>query len=609
MSLEATAVALAKSAGTVSLFKAAAERIERSLKGPAKALGIKALAALQGYSAYLAETNERVSMFKTFADPTKPVPLIDHFVETKFKVPRSKRAINQDDIIQKLKRPTRMVISATAGFGKSMVMRYIALSLYENPNGKIPVFLELRNLSRMSSPDIITYINASYRQSTAVQVESFRQSLASGAIVLLLDGFDELNHEIRREIENQILSIARQYPLTAMVISGRPDDRFKSWREFSIFKVLPMDQSQVIDLINKLEYDRGVRKRFIQKIKDGLFRTHESFMSTPLLAILMLLTFEQNANIPDKMHLFYSEAFRTLFHKHDALKEQYDRSRKSLLAVDEFEKVFSVFCLKTYVLEKLEFTEREILSYVKDALAYEGFEDKADDFLFDIEEAVCLFVKEGSSYFFVHRSFQEYFTALFLANCAEEIRNEFIEQVAVRYWDSVLPMLFDMASDQIVPSWVQPKCEKYLNEVGARPDQMSPLRARFEEIIFYKEGDGVSLSHFAFGPFWKFIAVMMRFYPDVERNTELNFGGIERWVRDNWKLASKYTVEAPSKTAQPGVQFVKVPIEVIPEAVLVASGLPALADGEYDHVKSIETGLDKEQRGKNEFLKKLFARA
>ncbi len=460
-------------AATSALFKSANERAERVLRGPAKGLVIRALASLQSYAPFLQETHDRVSTFKTFADPTKPVSLLDHFVETRFQVSRDKPTVNQTAIIQRLTRPSRFVVSATAGFGKSMVMRYFALALFENPMGKIPIFLELRNLNRVSAPSIISFLHSSYKRISDVQVESFKQGLSGGAFVLILDGFDELNHDLRAVIESEVLQIARDYPLCSIIISGRPDDRFKSWRNFSIIKVAPMAKDQVVDLINKLEYERGVRKRFIQKVNNGLYDSHKSFMSTPLLAILMLLTFEQNANIPDKMHLFYGEAFKTLFHKHDALKEQYDRSRKSGLMVDEFEKVFSVFCLKTYVQEKTEFSFGEIMSSVKDAIRYEHQDVKPADFLFDVEEAVCLVMKEGASYFFVHRSFQEYFTALFLANCAGNIRDNFIAKISSRYWDNVLPMLFDMAASQIEPTWVANNTQEYLNDVGFEENQIN----------------------------------------------------------------------------------------------------------------------------------------
>lgn len=611
MVIESVALAAATAAGkaagtsaTTALFKAATERAERSNKGAAKSILIKALASLQTYSAYLQETNDRVSTFKTFADPTKPVKLLDHFVGVKLQIGRGKATINQDELISRLRRPSRFVISATAGFGKSMVMRYIALALFENPMGKIPLFLELRNLNRVTNPDIINFLHSSYRQTGEVQLESFRKGLEGGTFVLILDGFDELNHELRKSIEEQIINIGRTYKDCSIVISGRPDDRFKAWASFSLLKVAPMEKKQIIELINKLDYDNGVRRRFIQKIKNGLYESHDSFLSTPLLAILMLLTFEQNANIPDKMYLFYGEAFKTLFHKHDALKEQYDRSRKSSLVVDEFEKVFSVFCLKTYVQEKTEFVYNEIIGSIKDALRYENRSVSPEDFLFDIEEAVCLLMKEGPSYFFVHRSFQEYFTAVFLATCAETIRDEFIDHVSTRYWDNVLPMLFDMASAQIEPTWVAKNCGEYLHKVGFDAPKTRPLLARFESITLWKQGGSVRISSFTFGPFHRFINIMMKFYPIITEFSDLNFDPIEDWVRLNWEgLSLEYKVTTGQDE---NLMLIAIPFDRIPEEVLNPSGFDALCEYEYRQIDIIAKNLNNDQGAKNAFLENLF---
>jgi hypothetical protein len=599
---------LATSSASISVFKSAMSRVEQTVKGPARAVYTKALASLQGYSAYLEDTHNRVSTFKTFANPTQPVSLLDHFVTTEFEIKGRKKKFTQDDLIARLSKPSRLVVQATAGFGKSMVMRYISLALFENPIGLIPIFLELRHLNRVKSPDIVTYIHATYRRVSEVQIEALKQGLKSGAFVMVLDGFDELNHDLRPIIESQILELVKEYPLCSVIVSGRPDDRFLAWREFTTLKIKPMGKLQIIELLNKLEYDSDTKKRFITKIKKGLYETHESFLSTPLLAILMLLTYEQNANIPDKIHMFYAKAFETLFHKHDALKEQYERARKSPLQVDEFEKVFSIFCLKTYVQEKTEFTKTEILSAIRMALEYEKQAAPPADFLFDIEEAVCLMMREGTSYFFVHRSFQEYFTAVFLSNCAQNIRDSFINNVAIRYWDTVLPMLFDMAADQIEPTWVVQRIADYRQAVGFEDGKLSPLAARFEYITLSRGQDGaVHMGRLAAGTWWHFIAIMMRFYPEITYNGEVHFHPAEKWGQDNW---DNLPAEEESFTiAENKIAIKKVLMKDLPDEVVERMGIAKLAASEYNFVEKIGKRVKKEQGAKNEFLDSLFSRA
>ena len=265
-----------------------------------------------------------------------------------------------------------------------------------------------------------------------------------------------------------------------------------------------MSKPKVIELIKKLDYDAGVKKRFIDKVRNEYYETHESFLSTPLLAILMLLTFERNANIPEQLHLFYAKAFETLYEKHDATKEQHQRARKTSLQIDQFQSLFATFCLKSYVQEKMEFSTSEMTELIRESIRFQKMDVDPTDFLFDIEESVCLVMKEGGSYFFIHRSFQEYFTAIFLKSCAEDMRDKFLDRVDFRIWDSVLPMLFAMAASQVEPTWVASRLDKYLENVGPKPGQISPLEATIEGLGFHKTGERITLMRFVPGPFSSF---------------------------------------------------------------------------------------------------------
>ena len=182
---------------TKAVFASASQAAARALKGPAKSLAIKLLSSFEGYSDYLEETNARVSTFKVFSNPSQPVKLLDHFVDIEFDDGRNKKdVITQVDIIEKILKGGKVVISATAGHGKSMAMRYIALSLFENPKGKIPIFIELRHINRVSTANLLAFINSTYRKMSGVQVEALKSGLELGLFCLIFDGFDEVNHDI-----------------------------------------------------------------------------------------------------------------------------------------------------------------------------------------------------------------------------------------------------------------------------------------------------------------------------------------------------------------------------------------------------------------------------
>jgi hypothetical protein len=206
-------------------------------------------------------------------------------------------------------------------------------------------------------------------------------------------------------MEKQIFSLREQYPELILIVSSRPDpdNRFQSWTKFHICRVQPMTQPQVTELVEKLDYDSQIKRKFLKSLKDSLFATHESFLSNPLLCIMMLITFEQYGHIPDKMHIFYEHAFDALFFRHDTAKEGvYRRKTHGNLPIDEFRDCLSAFCIISYSKERFSFTHTEVLDTIKSAMNLERKQIDPADFLKDLVECVCLLQMEGLHYVFTH---------------------------------------------------------------------------------------------------------------------------------------------------------------------------------------------------------------
>ena len=89
-----------------------------------------------------------------------------------------------------------------------------------------------------------------------------------------------------------------------ILISSRPDSRFSSWEEFYRYGVKPLTKKKALNLIGQLEYDQELKDKFLIALDENLYEDHESFSSNPLLLTMMLLTYEQIAEIPNKIHLF-----------------------------------------------------------------------------------------------------------------------------------------------------------------------------------------------------------------------------------------------------------------------------------------------------------------
>ena len=256
-----------------------------------------------------------------------------------------------------------------------------------------------------------------------------------------------------------------------MIVSGRTDDRFQSWQDFSNFSVMPLEQGKVIELIEMTKFEQTSKTKFIRLLKDrSFFQQHRSFLSRPLLALMMLMTFDQFASIPEKIYIFYDQAFETLFAKHDATKEAFKRRMHSDLPMDVFKNHLASFCIASYVDTKVEFTHAEVLEYVKKAIGMQNSSTDAACFLRDLLESVCILQKEGTSYVFSHRTFQEFFAAYWLARVSPSYIPRLVPMLALRHSDSVIKMLFDMNQDVLEKELIVPN----LNRIALstlEPDQ------------------------------------------------------------------------------------------------------------------------------------------
>jgi hypothetical protein len=427
-----------------------------------------------GFSKYLTATRDRASTIKTLLYRDRPVALLDFYVNLYFQY--KNRKIDDYTVVSRLRDWKRLVITGTAGSGKSIFMKYLLISLVTKGATGIPVFIELRHLNSLTDKDLLKFIYHTINiHVPSLTAEAFEYGLSKGAFALLLDGFDELNFTDRKKHERDLLDLSARFPDLVIVISSRPDDCFASWEKFHVLEVLPMIKEQTLELLRKLDYDADVKKKFISEIKKHLFERHKSFLSNPLLATMMLLTFEQFAQIPDKMHVFYEQAFDTLYLKHDALKASYKRQTYANLSIDDFKRIFSTFCLITYFEQVFSFEEVLIRGYLKRAVEISKIEVKVDDFLRDLLESVCLIQKDGIYYNFSHRSFQEYFCAYFISRSSDSEAYRAAERLSHRVEDNVLAMLKDINQDLLEEHWILPRLNDICEAIEKVDEVENPL--------------------------------------------------------------------------------------------------------------------------------------
>ena len=344
-------------------------------------------------SEYLSHISDKYSKIKTFIYQSEPQPFYDFYV--------CNDLIHTDRIYDAT--PDKInqysIIDASAGMGKSMMMRHFLLS----SKTKIPFFILLKDYN---GGGLFDYIFDGINHFTREQFDALAKK---GKCLFLLDGLDELKHQ--DEFENALDKFIDLYPRNQYIISSRPFKDFIAFNRFSVFHLAPFSDEQSLELIRKLRFrpdEPAIKQKFIKELEANLFKTHPDFTSNPLLLTIMLMTFEHFAEIPSKMHIFYGEAYDVLSQRHDANKSAFKRILKTGLAKDIFKEHFARFCAHSYVNDKYEMTKEEAKEYINGI--------NASDFLYDLCANMCLLYFEGGKYRFTHRSFQEYFAALFFQN-------------------------------------------------------------------------------------------------------------------------------------------------------------------------------------------------
>lgn len=422
---------------------------------------------------YFKSIFEKCTKIKTLLNPDEPALLLQIHATQRFS--RSGETIDHYELVEEISkgRAKKLIITGTGGSGKSIFARYLWLSLFSFPSGKIPIYYDLKNVNTQEDIDIMKNIYYELtRGSAKISFSKFCKLFESGKVLLVGDGFDEVYAEKQDAVRDQIIQISYDYPDVDVILTSRPDDDFGSWPTFSIVQVESFNKEDVLELIEKCEFDASIKSEFYVLVDKKLFQTHESFLKNPLLASMMLLTYHRNKDIPDKMHIFYEEAYSALYKRHDRNKPgKYKRQFSTEIGEDKFKKLFSIFCFSSYYAEDYEFKEQDIIRYIDVAKKVSKIECDSRDFLKDVESAVCLITREGLSYQFSHRSFQEYFAAYCISSYSLDIPDQVINDLVLRRSDNFAKLFHDMNYEKFRDTCLLPmskKFEKVISGVARR---------------------------------------------------------------------------------------------------------------------------------------------
>ena len=315
-----------------------------------------------------------------------------------------------------------IVLEGTVGQGKSIFMRYLTYQ-EARQSKRVPIFFELRRLDDNQSLEeaiSLTINNWIHLFSK----EHFVKIAESGNLVLFLDGFDELPHEIVKRLLNEIEGWCERYPDMQLIISARPESEIQKSNYFKVYKLSSYRFHEQSKLIDKLVEEEKSQETLKQAIKES---THEikELLTTPLMVTLFVMTYRALSDIPKSQSEFYKALFSVLTSRHDKTKPGYKRQLSCNLNESQLQGVFEEFCYLTGNKNKLILSYDEAIEIIEKCLVNQKIGGSPTDVIEDFSKVVCLLLKDGLNYSFVHKSIQEYFYASFISKKSERAQEKF----------------------------------------------------------------------------------------------------------------------------------------------------------------------------------------
>ena len=398
-----------------------------------------------------------------------------------------------------------IVLSGTGGMGKSMMMTHFMLDTIDKnkETGKVPVFVLLRDYNPAAG-DLIDFIFGELkRHDVDLHLSDLVELLQSGKGVILFDGLDEIKSENCRRFYKEMENLADSYPEASYIVSSRPTMNFRGLSRFTVYDLQPFSQEQAVEMVGKLDQsvvDPVIQKDFIQDLKCNRFgfdwRERMDFLGNPLFLTILLLAYEGNHDIPTERYLFYEQAYDAMAKKHDAAKAL-TREFATGLNSREFQNYFGEFCTITYEQEKYDFTPEEISSYFQEVIEANELDTTPEAFIEDVTGKICLIYKDGGKYYFIHRSFQEYFVAYFFSRQLEQrygaVLDIFQRRDSADHDSVVLPMLFDMEQNKTELCIIIPFLEQIFKDEND-DEAYEHFLEYFYPIICYEQGDVTEFS-------------------------------------------------------------------------------------------------------------------
>ena len=383
---------------------------------------------------------------------------------------------------QLLKQNKRAVLLGAPGSGKTTLMSYWAVTTCaaeaeatnpDLPDDCLPILIRIRDLARHPEMTVLEFAkDFAQRELSAKALPKgfFEYWLENGQALILLDGLDEVADTAQRyKVVAKIEAFLGQFEDNPAIITSRPSgykrDFFRT-EEYPHYELQPFDDGKIDEFIDhwydsrfELASERQRRKESLRKALKAQPRI-KRLARNPLLLTIIALIHRYQAQLPRERYKLYDKAVETLLTSWDANKELSNHETLEYLKLDDLRRLMERLAYwihrqgGTGDEEGGTLIDREELivqlgKYIKEMKGVERYQAKEEAKRFlelVVRDRAGLLAQQGQDrYAFVHKTFQEYLTAMEIRDRQEEGFEVVLEHVEEHlhdpHWEEVLLLL------------------------------------------------------------------------------------------------------------------------------------------------------------------------
>lgn len=317
-----------------------------------------------------------------------------------------------------------LIIKGIAGMGKSTVLRKL-FSTCCKEGRYFPIFYEFKNYNGGEIEDCIR--RHLLISGLRLNFDHISKVLNDSNTKLFMDAFDECPLEHRDELLFQIQKIIGMYGCR-LIVTSRPDTEIDAIAALKTYNISYLTPQQIEKIVAISAADEAKATNLCEAIARTPFhRPSESILKSPILVVLLCVSYNMGEDIPDTLSEFYEKIFDTVFTKHDNIKSGVHRNRIFNDNRRIYQELFKYLSFISQRAELSEFNRDKLIYFSSQALQIVGKDQGlADRFSDEIIKITNLIIKDGyDQYRYVHKSIQEFFSASLVAKMKIEEKKAF----------------------------------------------------------------------------------------------------------------------------------------------------------------------------------------